>query len=129
MSRINLTDGADAIVKKIQKAKTDAFAIPGREEDLIGRPEAENLLTIYASLTKKTLNETLNKFEGSDFKKLKSELADILVSDLKPISIEINKLLKDEDHLIGVLREGSKKAKEIAEPILEKTYDIIGMIK
>jgi tryptophanyl-tRNA synthetase len=129
MSRINLTDEADTIVKKIQKAKTDTFAIPGREEDLIGRPEAENLLTIYASLTKQTLNETLNKFEGSDFKKLKSELADILVSDLKPIRIEINKLLKDEDHLIGVLRDGSKKANQIAEPILEKTYDIIGMVK
>ena len=129
MSRINLTDRIDLIVKKIQKAKTDAFEIPENEEGLLDRPEAENLLTIYASLANMTLDETLGVFSGSDFKRLKADLADIMISELEPITKEINKLLKDETYLIKVLKEGSLKANIISEPILKKTYDIIGMVK
>tara|TARA_B100001250_G_C19713988_1_gene750488 strand:- start:51 stop:1058 length:1008 start_codon:yes stop_codon:yes gene_type:complete len=129
MSRINLTDQIDLIVKKIQKAKTDAFEIPENKEGLLDRPEAENLLTIYASLANMTLDETLGVFYGSDFKRLKADLADIMITELEPITKEINKLLQDETYLIKVLKEGSLKANNIAEPILEKTYDIIGMVK
>ena len=129
MSRINLTDDIDLIAKKIQKAKTDAFEIPEQKEDLINRPEAENLLTIFSSLTNKSLDETIKIFCGSDFKRLKTELADLLIEELKPISQEIKKLLKDKTYLKSVLKEGSEKARVIADPILEKTFEIIGMVK
>ncbi len=129
MSRINLTDEIDLIAKKIQKAKTDAFEIPEKKEELINRPEAENLLTIYASLANKSLEETLKIFCGSDFKKLKTELTDLLTDELKPISQEIKKLLGDSAYLRKVLREGSEKARVIADPILEETFNIIGMVK
>ena len=129
MSRINLTDEIDLIAKKIQKAKTDAFEIPEKREDLINRPEAENLLTIFSSLTNKSLDETIKIFCGSDFKRLKMELADLLIEELKPISQEIKKLLKDKTYLKSVLKEGSEKARVIADPILEKTFEIIGMVK
>ncbi len=129
MSRINLTDEIDLIVKKIQKAKTDAFEIPEKKEGLVNRPEAENLLTIYASLANKSLHETLEIFCGSDFKKFKTELSDLLINELEPISQEIKKLLKDESYLRNVLKEGSEKARVIADPILEETFRIIGMVK
>ena len=118
-----------SIAKKIQKAKTDAFEIPEKKEDLINRPEAQNLLTIYANIENKSLDETLKIFCGSDFKKLKTELTDLLIEELTPISQEINKLLGDSAYLRKVLREGSEKARVITEPILEKTFDIIGMVK
>ena len=129
MSRINLTDEKDVSLKKIQKAKTDTFVIPEKKEELINRPEAENLLTIYASLTNKSLEESLRIFCGSDFKKLKAELSDLLISELDPISQEIKKLLKDKTYLKKVLKEGSEKARAIADPILKETFEIIGMVK
>ena len=86
-------------------------------------------MTIYASLANKSLDETLKIFCGSDFKKLKTELTDLLIDELKPIGQEIKKLLGDSAYLRKVLREGSEKARVIADPILEETFDIIGMVK
>ena len=110
MSRINLTDDSDSIRKKIQKAKTDPFEIPSEKEELANRPEAENLLGIYATLADQSIEKTLEQFSGSDFKKLKDELSDILISELDPINKEIKKLLNEETYIVEILRKGSEKA-------------------
>ena len=129
MSRINLTDDCDSIRKKIQKAKTDPFEIPSEKEELANRPEAENLLGIYATLADQSIEKTLEQFSGSDFKKLKDELSDILISELDPINKEIKKLLNEETYIVEILRKGSEKASDISEPILKKTREIVGFLK
>jgi tryptophanyl-tRNA synthetase len=129
MSRINLTDDSDSIRKKIQKAKTDPFEIPGEKKELVNRPEAENLLGIYATVANQSIEKTLEQFSGSDFKRLKDELSDILISELEPINKEIKKLLDQEAYIVQILREGSEKADEISRPILEKTREIVGFLK
>ena len=129
MSRINLTDDSDSIRKKIQKAKTDPFEIPSEKKELVNRPEAENLLGIYATLANQSIEKTLEQFSGSDFKRLKDELSDILISELEPINKEIKKLLDQETYIVQILREGSERADEICRPILEKTREIVGFIK
>ena len=129
MSRINLTDDSDSIRKKIQKAKTDPFEIPSEKEELANRPEAENLLGIYATLADQSIEKTLEQFSGSDFKKLKDELSDILISELDPINKEIKKLLNEETYIVKILRMGSEKADDISRPILQKTREIVGFLK
>ena len=129
MSRINLTDDSDSIRKKIQKAKTDPFEIPSEKKELVDRPEAENLLGIYATLANQSIEKTLEQFSGSDFKRLKDELSDILISELEPINKEIKKLLDQETYIVQILREGSERANEISRPILEKTREIVGFLK
>ena len=129
MSRINLTDDSDSIRKKIQKAKTDRFEIPSEKEELANRPEAENLLGIYAALADQSIEKTLEQFSGSDFKKLKDELSDILISELDPINKEIKKLLNEETYIVEILRKGSEKADDISQPILQKTREIVGFLK
>ena len=129
MSRINLTDDSDSIRKKIQKAKTDPFEIPSEKKELVNRPEAENLLGIYATLANQSIEKTLEQFSGSDFKRLKDELSDILISELEPINKEIKKLLDQKAYIVQILREGSEKADEISRPILEKTREIVGFLK
>ena len=120
MSRINLTDDSDLIRKKIQKAKTDPFEIPSAKEELVNRPEAENLLGIYATLANQSIEKTLEQFSGSDFKKLKDELSDILISELDPINKEIKKLLDEETYIIQILRKGSEKADNISQTNITK---------
>ncbi|MDC3067908.1 tryptophan--tRNA ligase [Paracoccaceae bacterium] len=129
MSRINLTDNSDLIRRKIKKAKTDTFEIPSERKELVNRPEAENLLGIYANLSNQSIEETLDQFSGLDFKKLKDKLSDILISELEPINNEIKKLMDDETYIVQILREGSQRADEISRPILEKTREIIGFLK
>ena len=129
MSRINLTDDSDSIRKKIQKAKTDPFELPSAKEELVNRPEAENLLGIYATLANQSIEKTLEQFSGSDFKKLKDALSDILISELEPINKEIKKLLDEEAYIIQILRQGSERADNISRPILEKTREIVGFLK
>ena len=129
MSRINLTDDSDSIRKKIQKAKTDPFELPSAKEELVNRPEAENLLGIYATLANQSIEKTLEQFSGSDFKKLKDSLSDILISELEPINKEIKKLLDEEAYIIQILRKGSERADNISRPILEKTREIVGFLK
>ena len=129
MSRINLTDDSDSIRKKIQKAKTDPFEIPSEKEELVNRPEAENLLGIYATLADQSIEKTLEQFSGSDFKKLKDDLSDILISELDPINKEIKKLLNEETYIVEILQKGSERAHNISLPILQKTREIVGFLK
>ena len=126
LSRINLTDTKDEIINKIKKAKTDSFSIPNEEQKLKDRPEAENLLGIYSSISDQTLNKTLDQFGGKNFSELKNQLAEILSNKLYPISDEIKKLINDKQYLDKILSDGADKAEQIAGKKIKEMKKIIG---
>ena len=129
MSRINLSDSADLIAKKIKKAKTDADPLPSNLEGLENRPEAKNLINIFAGLAGISSEKVLEENAGKEFSKFKPILAELAVSKLMPISKEMAHLMKDTVYIDQVLGNGANKAAQIANPILEKTYDIMGLIR
>ena len=126
LSRINLTDGKDEIVNKIKKAKTDLLTLPNDDKNLSERPEVENLLGIYSNLSNQSLNNSINEFSGKNFSEFKEKLADLVVGKITPISNEINKLQKDNNFIDSVLKDGAKKASEIASKKVEEMKKIIG---
>ena len=126
LSRINLTDGKDEIVNKIKKAKTDLLTLPNDDKNLSERPEVENLLGIYSNLSNQSLNNSINEFSGKNFSEFKEKLADLIVEKITPISNEINKLQKDNNFIDSVLKDGAKKASEIASKKVEEMKKIIG---
>ena len=126
LSRINLTDEKDLIVNKIKKAKTDNMPMPTIEENLKKRPEVENLLGIYSSLSNQTLDQSKKEFDGKNFSDFKEKLSDLLVEKITPISKEIKKLLNDEKDLDRILYDGSQKADKIASKKIKKIKQIIG---
>jgi tryptophanyl-tRNA synthetase len=126
LSRINLTDGKDEIVNKIKKAKTDPLTLPSDDKNLSKRPEVENLLGIYSSLSNQSLNNSINEFSGKNFSEFKEKLADLVVEKITPISNEINKLQKDNNFIDSVLSDGAKKASVIASKKVEEMKKIIG---
>ena len=126
LSRINLTDSKDEIVNKIKKAKTDSYPIPNEEIKLKDRPEAQNLLGIYSSISNQNLDETLNEFGGKNFSDLKVQLAEILSNKISPITKEIKKLTNDKKYLDKILLEGASKAEEIAGQKIKEMKKIIG---
>ena len=126
LSRINLTDTKDEIVNKIKKAKTDSFSIPNEEQKLKDRPEAENLLGIYSSISDQTLEKTLDQFGGKNFSELKNQLAEILSNKIHPISDEIKKLINDKQYLDKILSDGAVKAEQIAGKKIKEMKKIIG---
>ena len=128
MSRINMTDPPDAIAQKIRKAKTDPEPLPRSPEGLEGRPEADNLLTIYAALTDCSKSATVARFAGAQFSTLKAELTDAAVAVLGPIAERMNALLADHAALDAILKEGAENAKAIAGPILAETRRLIGFL-
>jgi tryptophanyl-tRNA synthetase len=127
-SRINLSDSADEINKKIKKAKSDSEPIPENLKLLETKPEALNLLTIYSELTKNNLEKTLKDMAGKEYSFLKTKLSDILISEITPVSKEIKKLLEDKSHLKEVLRKGSEKASIKAEENLKNIREKVGLI-
>ena len=127
-SRINLKDGADAINKKVKKAKSDSEPIPDNLKSLEQKPEALNLLTIYSELSKNRMEKVLNEMAGKEYSFLKTKLADILISEITPVGKEIQKLLNDKVYLKGILKKGSEKANIIAEENLKNIRDIVGLI-
>ena len=129
MSRINMTDDADAIAKKIRKAKTDPESQPATMDDLADRPEARNLINIYAALAEEDAQTVLTQFEGKQFGDFKPQLADLAVAKLSPIATEMARLMSDTAEIDRVLGKGAERAREIAQPILQRTYDIVGMIR
>ena len=126
LSRINLTDTKDQIVNKIKKAKTDSQFLPNDNEDLRKRPEVENLLGIYSSLSNQNLKNSINEFSGKNFSDFKKKLADLVVEKISPISLEINKLQKDNNFIDSVLKEGGEKANAYASKKVEEMKKIIG---
>ncbi len=127
-SRINMTDDADAIAKKIRKAKTDPDALPSEAKGLEERPEARNLVNIYAALNDQTVDQVLADVGGKQFGEFKPMLADLAVAKMAPISTEMARLMNDTAEIDRILTRGSERAREITSPILRKTYDIVGMI-
>ena len=126
LSRINLTDNKDAIISKIKKAKTDTMPLPADFKELDKRPEAKNLLSIYSSLNDLALEKTINEFSGKNFSEFKESLIQVLVDKLEPISIEINKLMANQDYLDRILDLGYEKANNIASEKVKKIKQIIG---
>ena len=126
LSRINLTDNKDQIINKIKKAKTDSLPMPGDSKELDRRPEAQNLLGIYSSLNNTTLETSINKFSGKNFSEFKEELTELLVNKILPISLEINKLLKDQSYLDSILLDGVAKANKISSQKIKNMKKIVG---
>ena len=128
LSRINLMDSADDIAKKIRKAKTDMDALPSEVAGLKGRPEADNLVNIFAALSGETKDQVLAQFGGGQFSGLKNALADLAVTKLSPIVAEITRLQADPSHVDAILADGSNRARAIAAPILRDVRKIVGFI-
>ncbi|MDA7750749.1 tryptophan--tRNA ligase [Candidatus Pelagibacter sp.] len=126
LSRINLTDSKDEIVNKIKKAKTDPLPLPNNIDELVERPEAENLLGIYSSLKNKSLQNSIDEFSGKNFSEFKIELSDVLVEKIEPISKKIKQLLNDEKYLDTILLEGSKKADIFASKKIKEIKELVG---
>ena len=129
MSRLNMTDNTDALAKKIKKAKTDADPLPDNLEGLTGRPEARNLVNIYAALNDTTPQQVIDEFAGQQFGNFKPKLADLVVAKLSPISSEMSRLMNEPGEIDKILMRGAHRGRELAVPILQKTYDIVGMLR
>ncbi|MDE2577607.1 MAG: tryptophan--tRNA ligase [Hyphomicrobiales bacterium] len=128
-SRINLTDDADAIAQKIRKAKTDPEPLPGDVEGLKGRPEADNLVGIFAALAGTDKATVLRDFGGQTFSPFKTALADLMVTKLSPIAAEMRRLRADPAFIDGVLRDGSDRARAIAAANMKAVKDIVGFVR
>ncbi|MBN2629351.1 MAG: tryptophan--tRNA ligase [Rhodobacteraceae bacterium] len=128
-SRINLTDDADTIAAKIRKAKTDADPLPDSLDGLRDRPEARNLVNIYAALAGLTPSQVVAENAGALFGSFKPKLADLAVAHLSPITTEMTRLMQDPAEIDRILGVGADRADAIARPILDRVYDITGMIR
>jgi len=128
-SRINMTDDADTIARKLRKAKTDPDPLPATLAALEDRPEARNLVNIHAALADMTPQAVLDAHAGSLFGPFKAALVEVAVEKLAPISSEMARLMDDPAEIDRILQRGAARAREIAAPILEKTYDIVGMLR
>ena len=127
MSRINLTDDAETIMSKVRKAKTDPEPLPDTLEGLEGRPEARNLVGIYAAMTDATPADVLAQFGGQGFGAFKPALGELLASRLSPISERLKALKANPDELDAILAKGAEKARTLAAPTLAKAYAAMGL--
>jgi tryptophanyl-tRNA synthetase len=127
-SRINLNDDSDTIALKIRRAKTDPAPLPETIEGLQGRPEAANLVGIYAAITGASAQAVLTQFAGAGFGAFKEKLADALIAHIAPIKSEAEKLLADPGHIDGVLQNGGRRAAAIADPIVDEAERIVGFL-
>jgi len=128
-SRINLTDGADEIAQKIRRAKTDPEPLPATPDGFEGRPEALNLVGIYAALSGTTREAVLAEVGGRQFSDFKAMLTDLAVASLGPIGAEMQRLMADPGHIDAVLRDGAARACAVSQPILREVEDIVGFLR
>jgi tryptophanyl-tRNA synthetase len=128
-SRINLTDDADTIAQKIRKAKTDPEPLPGEEKGLEPRPEADNLVGIYAALADRSKQDVLREFGGGQFSTFKNALVELCVARLAPIASEMKRLVADPGYVDAVLIDGAGRARAIAAETMKQTKDIVGFIR
>ncbi len=129
LSRLNLTDSADEIAKKVSKAKTDPDSLPSEVAGLAGRPEADNLIGIYAALAGGTKDTALAVVGGKPFSGFKKQLAELAAERLGPIASESARLMADPGHIDRVLADGSARARAIAGPVMAHVKDIVGLIR
>ncbi|KAF5882065.1 tryptophan--tRNA ligase [Rhizobium sp. PEPV16] len=128
LSRINLMDDEDAISKKIRKAKTDPDGLPSEIDGLQGRPEADNLVAIYAALADKSKADVLAEFGGQQFSVFKPALVDLAINVLAPITGEMRRLMDDTSHIDAILRKGGERARARAEVTMRQVRDVIGFL-
>ena len=128
LSRINLSDSADLIAQKIRKAKTDPHALPDDPSLLEDRPEAKNLLTLYAAFADCSFNEAVSEFAGGSFSNLKQALAEVAVAKLAPITDAYNRYLQDKGQLIEILHKGAERARQKSAPVMEEVKQIMGLM-
>jgi tryptophanyl-tRNA synthetase len=128
-SRINLTDDGDTIAAKVRKAKTDPHPLPEDVKELEGRPEADNLVGIFAALSDKTKPEVLADFAGAQFSTFKASLVDLAVAKLGPIGAEMKRLVADPGHVDAILADGSRRASVIARETMDAVKDIVGLVR
>jgi tryptophanyl-tRNA synthetase len=126
-SRITMTDSADDIAQKIRRAKTDPEPLPDSANDLETRPEAANLIGIYAALADINADQVCKKFAGAQFSAFKEALTELAVATLAPIGAKMADLMKNQDYLDDILIDGAARARAIADPILAETYKIVGL--
>ena len=129
MSRIELVDDADTVMKKVKKAKTDPEPLPSESAGLVGRPEALNLVTIYAAVSDISVDDVLREYGGEGFGKFKPALAELLAETLRPISSRFNELLTDREALDAILARGASRARELGRPTLDATYAALGFVR
>ena len=128
-SRINLTDNADTIAQKVRKAKTDPEPLPGALEGLEGRPEADNLVGIFAALRDMPRQSVLDEFGGAQFSTFKGALVDLAVEKLAPIAGEMRRLTADPGHIDAILADGAGRAEAIASKTMNDVRDILGFVR
>ncbi|MDO1559054.1 tryptophan--tRNA ligase [Brevundimonas sp. 2R-24] len=126
LSRINLLDDADAIAAKIRKAKTDPEPLPDTLEALEARPEAKNLVAIYAALADRSEADVLAEYAGQGFGAFKPALAEVAVHALGPVTAEMRRLMNDPAEIDRVLKDGAQRAAAVAEPVLAETRRLVG---
>lgn len=129
MSRINLSDDPDEVMKKVKKAKTDPEPLPSERDGLEGRAEALNLVTIYAALTDRSVDDVLAEHGGQGFGAFKPALGEVLIETLRPISARFNQLLEDREALDAILARGAARARDRAAPTLAATYQALGLVR
>jgi tryptophanyl-tRNA synthetase len=127
MSRIHLTDSDEEIAQKVRKAKTDPEPLPDNAEALDSRPEAKNLVGIYAAVTDRTVEQTLSQFAGQGFGVFKPALADVLIQLIAPIRARLDELRRDPAELDRILADGAMRACELAAPVLAKAQAAVGL--
>ena len=126
-SRINLTDDAETIALKIKKAKSDM--VEGMEQELDSRPEALNLLTIYAALAGTKRDAVAKEYASANFSTFKQALADLAIEQLAPITALMRELMKDQSYIDGILREGAQKANDIASDTIRSVKEMVGFLQ
>ncbi|MDE2595880.1 MAG: tryptophan--tRNA ligase [Sphingomonadales bacterium] len=129
MSRINLTDDADTLMNKVKKAKTDPEVLPSERAGLEGRPEAANLVGIYAAMAGTSVDEVLRDFAGKGFGAFKPALGELLVEKLAPINARFIDLRADRTALDAILRKGAEKARALGAPTLSRAYEALGLVR
>ncbi len=128
MSRINMTDDADTVASKIRKAKTDPEPLPSETDGLAERPEADNLVGIFAALSGGSKQDVLSEYGGQGFGAFKPALAELTVSKMAPIGDEMRRLTQDPEHIDAILTDGARRAAVLARPIMDEVYDVMGLI-
>jgi tryptophanyl-tRNA synthetase len=129
LSRINMTDDADTIARKFQKAKTDPEPLPSEEAGLANRPEADNLVGIFAALADQSKAQVLKAFGGAQFSKFKTALAELAVARLGPVNAEMSRLLADPGEIDRVLADGAQRARRLAAPVMRQVKEIVGFLQ
>jgi tryptophanyl-tRNA synthetase len=124
-----LTDDADTIAQKIRKAKTDPEPLPTEEKGLETRPEADNLVGIFAALSGRAKSDVLRDFGGGQFSNFKNALVELCVAKLSPIASEMKRLVADPGHVDAILVDGADRARAIADETMKATKDIVGFVR